>query len=723
MVGARVRHRNGAQRSGTSFAAVSANAKSFAHSARRRMHFYMLRTRGFGVAAAKFLSGDRSESEPLALHQGPARLPQWRRDYLFLQPVNGVYDKWFADRISTVKLFSEGTELFQPLHYNILDRDGSVLVVPLSSTAAEYPASAQGIMEMVRRNGPLILCSSQWSEMASTEVHVGYGENGLEVDGEPISLSEFNTILHDHVGANESSVIVAPLDGGPLRHYVYASLEGATAELVPLGEGSPHDAEAGHQQFATQLFESCLKVPQLELGLFAVGEVEGAPRVVSVSGAPGPDVVPHLSESTRESLAKRARVKALLNDRSRSLRRWAKYGGRRVRKEFARAAYPQGLVPYQSTRWLRDVFRDLTSDTGVSLTEKIWAYRHGFLSYRIPQYGITKTNREDFISDLEYRWLRHINGPYRIWVEQKPTMRQLLPEHADFFPKNYYTTPTFAGSCLRRMPDLPDGYGINYADMLRLVREEGVLALKPESGSHGEGFKKLEFSGGAYLLNGRPSSENDVVALLSQPENKYLVTEYIVQHPELRKYHSESVNTVRLTVFKSDGMTPELGNAYLRLGSPESGYVDNVVAGAMIAEIDLGTGRYHSGAVLSKGRMCSSPDHPGSGLRVEGTIPGWEQIKDAVLAVAEALPQLEYLGFDVAVTSDGFRVIEINRFPDFPRTSLLTRGTIGYLIDKVAAKKALTQTLQKGHRTLIRLPQRSPRTGLSSRPKDVLTRP
>ena len=110
----------------------------------------------------------------------------------------------------------------------------------------------------------------------------------------------------------------------------------------------------------------------------------------------------------------------------------------RSRKLFARLFYPKGLIPYLSTYWIRDVWLDLIRNKDVSFRTKIWAYRHGFLSYRISQYGITKENHLNFISDFEYKWLRHINSRYRIWMEDKITVKYIASEYNECFPAYYY---------------------------------------------------------------------------------------------------------------------------------------------------------------------------------------------------------------------------------------------------------------------------------------------
>src|SRR5690606_8861665 len=121
----------------------------------------------------------------------------------------------------------------------------------------------------------------------------------------------------------------------------------------------------------------------------------------------------------------------------------------------------------------------------------------------------------------------------------------------------------------------------------------------------------------------------------------------------------------------------------LRIGSSASGYVDNTAAGGMLAEIDAETGRFGNAQTLARGRVVPQPRHPDTDVLIEGVIPHWEFVKKRVLAMAASFSQLEYLGFDVAITEDGFELPEINRFPDFPRIDRLTPQSIDYLLHKL----------------------------------------
>jgi len=139
-----------------------------------------------------------------------------------------------------------------------------------------------------------------------------------------------------------------------------------------------------------------------------------------------------------------------------------------------------------------------------------------------------------------------------------------------------------------------------------------------------------------------------------------------------------------------------------------------VAAGGLVAKVDIPTGRYYDAKRLdgvNQGNLVNCPVHPDTGKLIEGVLPHWELAKKTVLDIAAELPQLEYLGFDVALTEDGVRVIEINRFPDFPRVDVLEPELIDYLLYKLECKKRTFHYDAHPPKKLLKLPPRTKPAG------------
>lgn len=447
------------------------------------------------------------------------------------------------------------------------------------------------------------------------------------------------------------------------------------------------------------------RMPQVEFLEMSIRSFEDGFAVVRLNSFPSFNRAFPLPADVQAFLKQKAADKRELG-RSEARQRVSHAAFLRWRRSFTKLLFPAGMVYYQGLRYPHDVIEDLFSSNGIKLSRKLWGYRHGFLSYRLDLYPeLGEDNWQSFVTDFEYRWLRHINPKYRAWMEDKITIKYVLSEFGENLPAYYYFTSCRAGeNRIVPMMDCPEGYGNTIEDILRLTRELGVLALKPDEGSHGEGFYKLSYEDGAYKLNGEPTTEDHVVSILRDPNNQYLVTEYLELHPQLKEIYPGAVNSVRVTVFKKDGVHPQIGNAYFRIGSTRTGAVDNVVAGGLVAEVDVTTGHYGNARTLVDNRIVFESNHPDTGVLIEGTLPHWDYIRERVLKIAASVPQLEYMGFDVAITEQGFKLLEVNRYPDYPRISRLTPETIDYLLMKIADKKRFCD-IEHNH-SLFKLPRR-----------------
>jgi hypothetical protein len=63
-----------------------------------------------------------------------------------------------------------------------------------------------------------------------------------------------------------------------------------------------------------------------------------------------------------------------------------------------------------------------------------------------------------------------------------------------------------------------------------------------------------------------------------------------------------------------------------------------------------------------------------------------DKVQQGVYDLCYDMPQLEYLGFDVAITQDGIKLPEINRAPGYPKIEKFTPLTNDYLLYKLEQK-------------------------------------
>lgn len=183
------------------------------------------------------------------------------------------------------------------------------------------------------------------------------------------------------------------------------------------------------------------------------------------------------------------------------------------------------------------------------------------------------------------------------------------------------------------------------------VKKYGSVVIKPTNLSGGRGVHRFDYLDDASL-------QHEFVTLIKN-NSKTVVEELIHQSPLMAKFHEGSVNTVRVVTYLNNGELRVLA-ASVRMGIGDS-FVDN---GCLSSSVDWDTG-----IITSLGRLAHSPGkyllHPDTGIQILGnTIPKWDELKALVLKLAYVLPKQKITGWDLALTDNGWIMIESNRQPE-----------------------------------------------------------
>ena len=330
----------------------------------------------------------------------------------------------------------------------------------------------------------------------------------------------------------------------------------------------------------------------------------------------------------------------------------------------------KGMRPYMYQLWRSSAWDDLLHTKGVPLQTKLWAHAHGFLSFRTYQYGLTKDNYSQFLSDYDYYWLNRINNGYQKWVNDKTTYRFLMEPFKEFVPKYYFSVfKRGTEAVISKMEDCPADVPDGFDGLIEMLRREGKLAFKASGGTHGDGFICLSYEDGVIYANGKPCGSSGLRRLIEESDAFYVATEYLEMHPALKKIYDKSVNTVRVMVVNDHGYDPRILQTYMRIGSSKTGYTDNVGYGGICVFVDTESGRLHDPERLVDHRYIPCPVHPDTGTPIDGVVPNWEYTKNKILEICRYFSELEYLGFDIAITEGGFQILEINIHQDLHKVA------------------------------------------------------
>jgi hypothetical protein len=307
-------------------------------------------------------------------------------------------------------------------------------------------------------------------------------------------------------------------------------------------------------------------------------------------------------------------------------------------------------------RLVREARSGLANSGTVPLKRQLQLWRHGFYSQNAHFYDFDTYGFGAYVSDFQ-----RATGLERI---NDPIQRALLNDKlVAFLYLRAVGAPT------------PTVYGYSNGDQLvcfddapaqdieGLLKATGRLVVKPRGGSGGSRFALLEQAGDTTLVNRRPNAD-----LGEHLRGRVVVSEFIEQHAYAREIHPHTTNTMRLLVLRdSDTGEPFVTAATHRFGTQRSFPVDNIARGGMSADVDVETGILGPLAAVAPtpGPIRWHDAHPETGAPVRGTsVPRWSEIVDEVQRVTTTLEGLHCVGWDVAVTQDGFQIIEGNNRPD-----------------------------------------------------------
>lgn len=225
-------------------------------------------------------------------------------------------------------------------------------------------------------------------------------------------------------------------------------------------------------------------------------------------------------------------------------------------------------------------------------------------------------------------------------------------------------------------------------EVIAFLKKHEVFMAKPIDGGCGKGIEKITTS--SY------SSLEELYQYLSKEGNNFELEELIKQHPAVSKIYPDAINTVRvvtivttkdgksvLTVPKEERRKIELAThiicTYFRIGNGKK-CVDNFNSGGMATPVDEKTGIVSQLAIDKQKNVYEK--HPQTGEIIKGfQFPFWEEALELCKKAAKEIPEMGYVGWDVAFTPNGPLFVEGNEFPghDIYQLPVHTPNKIGMM--------------------------------------------
>ncbi len=245
--------------------------------------------------------------------------------------------------------------------------------------------------------------------------------------------------------------------------------------------------------------------------------------------------------------------------------------------------------------------------------------------------ALTKSQRSSFVSDLAR--IKICDALNKKENKEIFDNKILTYEH---FKKYYKRDLIFV-----KNPDDADAFN-------KFIENKSEIIVKPIDGAFGNGVRKLEID------SNKDDLFDEILKLYSS--HGCVVEEVVKNVKEFEEFHPNSLNTVRVCTIRMDNRV-EIFAPFARLGVGKA-VVDNAGSGGIIASIDVGTGEI-TAAANENGTKFEI--HPDSNKMIVGfKIPKWDELLLIVKECAQIIPSNRYVGWDFALTNNGWVMIEAN---------------------------------------------------------------
>jgi hypothetical protein len=224
------------------------------------------------------------------------------------------------------------------------------------------------------------------------------------------------------------------------------------------------------------------------------------------------------------------------------------------------------------------------------------------------------------------------------------------PEKSEIFHMKWRTYEVFKVYFKREAVLVHGSRDIDNPTIIDFLRRHNSVILKPLYNAGGHGIVMFHASNKEDALN-------ECRNIIRNNDNTYIMEELIIQSKEMAEFHANSVNTVRMFTFRLNDDV-RIFCSGIRFGR-DGKNVDNGGSGGIFASVDVSTGIVATTAMDNCGREYSA--HPNSGKQIKGyVVPKWEELLSLSKELALVVPDVRIVGWDFALTDNGWVLVEGN---------------------------------------------------------------
>ena len=324
-----------------------------------------------------------------------------------------------------------------------------------------------------------------------------------------------------------------------------------------------------------------------------------------------------------------------------------------------------------------------------------------YLRLRLYDLSFWQGDRREIVGDRRAVFLWHeVNWRQDWWavLEDKVAASSYLAAHglpvlqplALWCPGNGHAGANLLRSAaeLRTFLDRADVYPL-FGKPVDGIQSLGAMALRSRQGD------LLETFDGTWL-----PVDQFVAELTAHFSGGYIFQRFVTPHAEVAQLSRDRLSTVRFVTLRgADG--PRIVAACAKLITGEN-VADNFWrAGNLLATVDVESGEL-KGAISGVGaELRIVEEHPDSGATLVGSRwPLWQEMRELALEGAKLMRHVPLIGWDIAATNEGARIVEMNVTPDFTLPQLANRR--GMLDANFAEVRAFQMREAKARKAEVR---------------------
>lgn len=182
---------------------------------------------------------------------------------------------------------------------------------------------------------------------------------------------------------------------------------------------------------------------------------------------------------------------------------------------------------------------------------------------------------------------------------------------------------------------------------------------KPLGGQLGDGAFSVQISNSQILVNdNKRISKEELIQSISK--SNYIIQERVIQHPQMNKLCSTSLNTIRFQTVITENEGIVAFGAGVRMGR-EGSHVDNWAKGGIFVGIDMNSGKLLKKGFIKPPYGTVVTQHPDNGLVFENfEIPYFQKAVNMAKELHSKLYRIHSIGWDIAISQEGPVFIEGN---------------------------------------------------------------